>query len=230
MGFIGISLLLWDYYLSLWRYYDSLNGKDCHTLYSLVSLLWDINGHWIIYLLVNMIHSRFILHWADGMIYSVRTGKAFFRSLVYAYLIWLMKGYLSIFLVGMDVGSLILPAKPLSLPYIRSSRMSSFISLILCSILSIAAFQLTTLYFGLTVSRRFVTSLMMLLTKANLPYVLWTVAHNTTFLLGYLVIQTVFFSAPNTPYDEAVPWTLEAFNRNGLAMFLLVSSTLIKLI
>ena|SRR6266496_5193608 len=140
-----------------------------------------------------------------------------------------MKGYLSIFLVGLDVGSLILPAKPLSLPYIGSSRMSTFISLILCSILSIAAFQLTTVYVELTVSRRFVPFLMMLLTKANLPYVLWTVAHNTTFLLGYLVIQTVFFSAPNTPYDEAVPWTLEAFNRNGLVMFLLVCSTLIKL-
>ena len=134
-----------------------------------------------------------------------------------------MKGYLSIFLVGLDVGNLILPAKPLSLPYIRSPRISMFIWLIVCSIISIAAFQLTTEYFKLTVSRRFVPSFMNLLTKANLPYVLWTVAYNTAFLLGYLVVQTIFFPAPNTPYDEAVPWTLEAFNRNGLAMFLLVS-------
>jgi len=40
--------------------------------------------------------------------------------------------------------------------------------------------------------------------------------------MGYLVIQSIFFPNPNTPYDDAVPWTLEAFNRNGLAMFLLV--------
>ena len=140
-----------------------------------------------------------------------------------------MKGYLSIFLVGLDIGNLVLPAKPPSLPYIRSSRISMFIWLIICSTISIAAYQLSTEYFRLIVSRRFVPSFMNLLMKANLPYFLWTVAHNTCFLLGYLVVQTIFFPSLNTPYDEAVPWTLEAFNRNGLAMFLLVSSSSIKL-
>jgi hypothetical protein len=61
-----------------------------------------------------------------------------------------------------------------------------------------------------------------LLTKANLPYVLWTVSYNTSFLLGYLVVYVLFFPDPNTHYDEAVPWTLEAINRNSLAIFLLV--------
>lgn len=136
-----------------------------------------------------------------------------------------MKGYLSIFLVGLDVGNLIFSPKPLSLPFIRSPRILMFIWLVVCSIISIAAFQLTTEYFKVTVSRRFVASFMNLLMKANLPYVLWMVAHNSTFLLGYLIVQTIFFPALNPPYDEAVPWTLEAFNRNGLAMFLLVSSS-----
>jgi GWT1 len=63
-----------------------------------------------------------------------------------------------------------------------------------------------------------------LLTKANLPYVLWTVSYNTSFLLGYLVVYSLFFPDPNTYYDEAVPWTLEAINRNSLAIFLLVFS------
>jgi len=54
--------------------------------------------------------------------------------------------------------------------------------------------------------------------------VLWTVAYNTTFLLGYLTVQTIFFPNPNTLYIDAVPWTLDAFNRNGLAIFLLVIS------
>jgi phosphatidylinositol glycan class W len=60
------------------------------------------------------------------------------------------------------------------------------------------------------------------LIQANLPYVLWIVAYNTTFLIGYLFIQILFFPSPNTPYDDAVPWVLEAINRNGLAIFLVV--------
>jgi hypothetical protein len=121
------------------------------------------------------------------------------------------------------VGNLILPAKPPLFPYIRSSRISTFVWLTLSSIISIALFLLTTEYFGLIVSRRFVPCFIDFAdTKANLPYVLWTVAHNVSCLLGYLVIQSIFFANPNTAYDDAVPWTLEAFNRNGLAMFLLV--------
>jgi hypothetical protein len=36
-------------------------------------------------------------------------------------------------------------------------------------------------------------------------------------------VQMIFFR-PNTPHDEAVPWTLDAINGNGLGMFLLVCS------
>ena len=55
---------------------------------------------------------------------------------------------------------------------------------------------------------------------------MWVVAHNTSFLLGYLMVQTLFFPNPNTPYDEAVPWTLDAINQNGLAVFLIVCPSL----
>ena len=50
----------------------------------------------------------------------------------------------------------------------------------------------------------------------------WVVAHNTTFLLGYLLVQMVFFPSSSTAYEDAVPWSLEAINRNGLAVFILV--------
>ena len=122
-----------------------------------------------------------------------------------------MIGYLSIFLVGLDVGRLILPANPPAIRYIKTPQIALFISLLISSIFSISAFQISTKYFGIEVARRF----------ANLSYVLWIVAYNTTFLLGYLIIQLLFFNY-NTPHADAVPYTLEAINRNGLPLFLLV--------
>ncbi len=50
--------------------------------------------------------------------------------------------------------------------------------------------------------------------QANLPYMLWVAAYNTTFLLSYLVIELLF--SPDRP----VPSLLEAINENGLAIFL----------
>jgi glucosaminylphosphatidylinositol acyltransferase len=133
-----------------------------------------------------------------------------------------MIGYLSIFLVGLDIGRLILPANPPAMRYFKTSPsglLPVFVSLLVCSIVSIAAFLISTKYFGMEVGRRF----------ANLPYVLWVIAYNTTFLLGYLLIQILFFGL-NTPHVEAVPYTLEAINRNGLALFLLVYPLGVKLI
>lgn len=51
--------------------------------------------------------------------------------------------------------------------------------------------------------------------QANLPYVIWTAAFNTAFLLGGLLVQMG---------DAAThaPPLLEAINRNGLVIFLLV--------
>ena len=125
-----------------------------------------------------------------------------------------MTGYLSIFLVGLDVGRLILPANPPAMRFFKTSQVGQlpvFVSLLVCSIASIVAFLISTKFFGIEVGRRF----------ANLSYVLWVIAYNTTFLLGYLLIQMLFFGL-NTPHVDAVPYTLEAINRNGLALFLLV--------
>lgn len=44
-----------------------------------------------------------------------------------------------------------------------------------------------------------------LVCQANLPYVLWTAAFNTTFILGYLVVQLTFPVPPSTITPTAVP-------------------------
>ncbi|KZT08215.1 uncharacterized protein LAESUDRAFT_757895 [Laetiporus sulphureus 93-53] len=83
----------------------------------------------------------------------------------------------------------------------------------------------------------------------NLQYILWVAAYNTSFLLGYLVLDLLFFASPSSrsrysPYsklkvkpDPAVlstsertlraaaraPPLLEAINHNGLVLFLLAN-------
>ena len=88
--------------------------------------------------------------------------------------------------------------------------------------------------------------------QVNLPYILWVAAFNTSFLLGYLLLDLVFFSSPlsrsvysptsklkvqpdpvllnygrrdGRPSDgtPGAPALFEAINRNGLVFFLLVS-------
>lgn len=85
-----------------------------------------------------------------------------------------------------------------------------------------------------------------------MPYILWVAAFNTSFLLGYLLLDLVFFSSPlsRSVYSPTSklkvqpdpvllgygrrdgrgsdgtpggPALLEAINRNGLVFFLLVS-------
>jgi glucosaminylphosphatidylinositol acyltransferase len=75
----------------------------------------------------------------------------------------------------------------------------------------------------------------------NLPYILWVAAFNTTFIFGYLFLDIFFFpsslSNPEVSPDNSnilrdqhsppltgnPPALLEAINRNGLVLFILVS-------
>lgn len=63
-------------------------------------------------------------------------------------------------------------------------------------------------------------STVLLTTQANLTYVLWVSAYNTSFLFGYLALELFLFSAHST---QAVPPLLEAVNTNGLAVFLVAN-------
>lgn len=83
--------------------------------------------------------------------------------------------------------------------------------------------------------------------QVNLQYVLWVAAYNTSFLLGYLLLDLLFFSSPlsRSMYSptshlkvrpdastsvvrpvRSAPALLEATNRNGLVLFLLVRAPL----
>ncbi|ROT42459.1 hypothetical protein SODALDRAFT_347439 [Sodiomyces alkalinus F11] len=75
---------------------------------------------------------------------------------------------------------------------------------------------------GLSVSRRL----------ANLPYVFWVAAFNSAYILAYCLIETLFFpavvysstaAAERDAYRTATSRVLHAYNRNGLAIFLLAN-------
>ncbi|ORY90902.1 GPI-anchored wall transfer protein 1 [Leucosporidium creatinivorum] len=71
---------------------------------------------------------------------------------------------------------------------------------------------LTLRYFGGHVSRR----------VANLPYVIWIAAFNTSFIFLYLLIHTWASSRPLARAAGA-PAIFDAFNRNGLVVFLVAN-------
>lgn len=78
--------------------------------------------------------------------------------------------------------------------------------------------------------------------KVNMPYIFWVAAFNTTFILGYLVLDLLFFPSKSVysptsklkvpgamtgqvgaqAEQERPPSLLEAINRNGLVLFLVV--------
>lgn len=66
--------------------------------------------------------------------------------------------------------------------------------------------------------------------QANLPYVLWTVAFNTSFIFAYLMIHLAVASSSSSPSSPATasnlasksPAIFHAINQNGLVVFLVV--------
>lgn len=143
-----------------------------------------------------------------------------------------LTGYLAIHLFGLSLGTMILPPSP---SYLRHSLRRVFgtekdkekaknLSLssprqtgkILTEICGYSILWWTgtyvVKYFQEGVSRRMV----------NLSYILWVVAYNTSFIVGYMFIDMVFFSSgPKGEEPVGIP-LLEAINKNGLAVFLLV--------
>ncbi|ESZ97000.1 hypothetical protein SBOR_2616 [Sclerotinia borealis F-4128] len=131
-------------------------------------------------------------------------------------------GYLAIFLAGQATGMFVLPrnAMPTGSPLAQRRRL-----LILMGTWSgvwIMLYMFTTNYkygLALRVSRRL----------ANLPYFLWVSAFNCSQLTAFCLVETLFSPAahksPNAKtekenYELSTSRILEAFNRNGLAIFL----------
>lgn len=146
--------------------------------------------------------------------------------------IFSMAGYLSIFLAGMDAGMYLLP-REVRTPPGSSLRSTSGLmqlqrtmigKLVTWTLLWTALLVANISYNGanLRVSRRL----------ANLPYFLWVAAFNCCHLTICAIVEAVCF--PEV-YDERNPEAekrksmaatsrlLHAFNRNGLALFLLAN-------
>ena len=138
-------------------------------------------------------------------------------------------GYLAIFLAGQALGFDILPrksGKTSDTEMNLQQRKRLLMRLALWSVCWAILFYLMTSYhvgIAFQVSRRL----------ANQPYVLWVSAFNCFQITGFALVETAFF--PNV-YITAVDRTtetkecqkatsriLKAFNRNGLAIFLLAN-------
>lgn len=127
-------------------------------------------------------------------------------------------GYLAIFLAGQSTGMFVIPRKP---------RKTLLLTLTAYSALWATLFFFSYSYnygLGYAVSRRL----------ANLPYVLWISAFNCTQITAFCVVETIFFpqvykntdlppKTENEIYRIATSRVLEAYNRNGLAVFLVAN-------
>ncbi|KAL6794866.1 GPI-anchored wall transfer protein 1 [Trichoderma sp. SZMC 28013] len=136
-------------------------------------------------------------------------------------------GYLAIFLAGQDLGKFIIPRNITS----SSNSTAGMQRNTLLMTIAVWAGIWTVLYtvvtsynfgLGLTVSRRL----------ANLPYVLWVAAFNCWQILAFCVIDTIFFPAfynaadarsEKEAYETSTSYVLKAYNRNGLAVFLIAN-------
>ncbi|KAI9660048.1 MAG: Glucosaminyl phosphatidylinositol (GlcN-PI) nositol acylation protein [Bathelium mastoideum] len=137
-------------------------------------------------------------------------------------------GYLSIFLAGQATGMYALPrdeAMSTSSSVLWRLRSSStFTKLVRWCAIWTTMFIVSSNYYGLSfeVSRRL----------ANLPYVLWVISFNTLQLVLFCAIEVALFPGLYKGDDrmtetkkckEATSGVLQAFNRNGLAIFLLAN-------
>ncbi|KAI3396730.1 hypothetical protein diail_11757 [Diaporthe ilicicola] len=135
-------------------------------------------------------------------------------------------GYLAIFLAGQDTGMYVLPRNiTRSGSSAAAQRTTLLMTMGVWSLVWLLLFFVSTDYnygAGLSVSRRL----------ANLPYVLGVVSFNSVQLMACSLVETLcfpsFYNAADTKaekeaYEFATPRVLRAYNRNGLAVFLIAN-------
>lgn len=136
-------------------------------------------------------------------------------------------GYLAIFLAGQDVGMFVIPRNipPRSTSSPGAQRNTLLMTMAVWGGIWTGLYVLTTSYsygLGWSVSRR----------MANLPYILWVVAFNLLQMLAFCAVDTIFFPAfynaqdaksEKEAYEAATSRVIRAYNRNGLALFLLAN-------
>jgi phosphatidylinositol glycan class W len=135
-------------------------------------------------------------------------------------------GYLAIFLAGQSTGMTVLPRRvSKDGPAGRAQRTILLLTLGASAVGWTLLYQLAANYkygIGIPVSRRL----------ANLPYFLWVSAFNCAQLTAFCAVETFFFPAhaqttdkqeEKIAYEFAMSKVLAAFNRNGLAVFLVAN-------
>ncbi|KAI7782536.1 hypothetical protein LA080_013172 [Diaporthe eres] len=135
-------------------------------------------------------------------------------------------GYLAIFLAGQDTGMYVLPRNITRTGSSAATQRTTLLTtMAVWSVVWLLLFFLSTNYnygAGLQVSRRL----------ANLPYVLGVVSFNSVQLMACCLVETLFFpsfydaadtKAEKEAYEIATPRVLRAYNRNGLAVFLIAN-------
>lgn len=137
-------------------------------------------------------------------------------------------GYLAIFVAGQSIGLDILPRgsrKTQTVAAAVATRNDLLKRLVLYSTTWILLTALSTSHpygFNLRISRRL----------ANLPYVLWVSAFNCAQITLFCVIETLIFpgvhkaadkASESREVDKATSPVIKAFNRNGLAIFLVAN-------
>jgi phosphatidylinositol glycan class W len=133
-----------------------------------------------------------------------------------------MPGYLAIFYLGLDLGHYVLPLDPYfayrKLRRRRARPRTDKLAMVLAS-LSIVWWMAyaAACAVGLGTSRRL----------ANLPYVLWVVAFNTSSLLGYVLVYLFIVQpvegTPGGGGDPVTPRILDDINRHSLVVFLVAN-------
>ncbi|KAF7864029.1 hypothetical protein EAF04_006994 [Stromatinia cepivora] len=131
-------------------------------------------------------------------------------------------GYLAIFLAGQATGMFVLPRNSMPIGGPLAQRKRLLMTMGAWSGVWITLYLFTTNYkygLALSVSRRL----------ANLPYFLWVAAFNCSQLTAFCLVETIFSPAVHKSmdaktekenYEFSTSRVLEAFNRNGLALFL----------
>ena len=135
-------------------------------------------------------------------------------------------GYLAIFLTGQSTGMYIMPRSLANLTGGPARKRLLYLLGLWSSAWIVALYVSSFSSYGtrIPVSRRL----------ANLPYIFWTAAFNTTQLTLFCLVETIYFPASyrsadsskqvqEDSYKHATSRVLEAYNRNGLFIFLVAN-------
>ena len=137
-------------------------------------------------------------------------------------------GYLAIFLAGQAAGQYLLPLQPIGSSQSKIAEVQRF--QVLARLAGWSLIWTSLLFF--TVSYKYGLAYRVSRRLANLPYVLWVAAFNCTQIAMFCTVDTLFFpevykatyrTAEVRDGRRATSRILQAYNRNGLAIFLLAN-------